>query len=132
MNQIPTKKQYIPTNHFAARFGVQPDTVRRNLCVNGHFLGIKPVKLPNGRLLWPDVFPDDIAAARGKPPCPPNRNGFSPERLPSTRKKPLQKNTRSIAPIESPISPSDSCTEDGSRLSLESFRRYRNEPHSGT
>lgn len=59
------KKKYIPTNIFADRFGVKGDTLRRNLCVNGHFLGLKPVKLPNGRLLWPNVHPDDISAARG-------------------------------------------------------------------
>ena len=57
------KGRYINTNEFASRFGVKGDTVRRNLCVNGAFLGVKPVKLPNGRLLWPDVTPDDIAVA---------------------------------------------------------------------
>lgn len=58
--EIP-QKQYIPTNVFASRFGVKGDTVRRNLCINGHFLGAKPVKLPNGRLLWPDITPDQVA-----------------------------------------------------------------------
>ncbi|MGW8157401.1 MAG: monooxygenase [Desulfoprunum sp.] len=55
-------KQYISTNDIAARFGVKGDTVRRNLCTQGHFLGLKPLKLPNGRLLWPAVSPDQIAA----------------------------------------------------------------------
>lgn len=55
-------KQYIPTNELAARFGVKPDTVRRNLCTKGHFMGVKPLKMPNDRLLWPAVNPADIAA----------------------------------------------------------------------
>ena len=59
-DQFP--KQYIPTNEFAVRFGVKGDTVRRNLCVKGHYLGGKPLKLANGRLLWPAVNPDQIAA----------------------------------------------------------------------
>ncbi|MDP3478150.1 MAG: hypothetical protein Q8R88_00160 [Desulfoprunum sp.] len=54
------QKQYIPTNQFAARFGVKSDTVRRNLCVKGHFLSMKPLKLANGRLLWPDTTPERL------------------------------------------------------------------------
>ena len=57
--QASTKK-IIPTSAFASRFGVKPDTVRRNLCVSGHFMGLKPLKLPNSRLLWPDVFPEEL------------------------------------------------------------------------
>lgn len=56
------KKGHIPTETLADRFFVKPDTVRRSLCVKGHFLGLKPVKLPNGRLLWPDVTPEEVAA----------------------------------------------------------------------
>lgn len=62
INQPETpQKKYIPSSEFAKNFGVKPDTIRRNLCVNGHFLGLKPIKLPNGRLLWPDVAPDQLA-----------------------------------------------------------------------
>lgn len=32
---------------------VQPASVRRSVCINGHYLGIVPRKLPNGRLLFP-------------------------------------------------------------------------------
>lgn len=52
------------TNELAQRFGVKGDTVRRNLCVRGHFLSLRPLKLPNGRLLWPDVFPEEIVKER--------------------------------------------------------------------
>lgn len=31
----------------------KPQTLRRHLCINGHFYGLKPTKLPGGRLLWP-------------------------------------------------------------------------------
>ena len=57
--EVPPK-QRITTDVFASRFRVKDDTVRRNLCVNGHFLGVKPIKLPNGRLLWPDITPDEV------------------------------------------------------------------------
>lgn len=40
------------TGSFAKFVGVQPETIRRALCVDGHYLGIRPVKLPNRRLIW--------------------------------------------------------------------------------
>ena len=46
-------KVYLTTKQFAQTVGVQGATVRRSLCVNGHYLGIKPEKLPNNRLVWP-------------------------------------------------------------------------------
>lgn len=46
--------KYVPTSEFAESFGVKATTVHRNLCVNGHYMGIRPIKLPNGRLLWPE------------------------------------------------------------------------------
>jgi hypothetical protein len=41
------------SKEFAATVRVEAQTIRRSYCVNGHYLGIKPLKLPNGRLLWP-------------------------------------------------------------------------------
>lgn len=47
------KEEWLPTNVFADCFSVKGSTVRRSYCVNGHYLGIVPQKLPNKRLLWP-------------------------------------------------------------------------------
>lgn len=41
------------SKEFAGAVRVEPATIRRGYCVNGNYLGIKPLKLPNGRLLWP-------------------------------------------------------------------------------
>lgn len=43
----------ITTREFADSIRVVPDTIRRGYCVNGHYMNIRPLKLPNGRLLWP-------------------------------------------------------------------------------
>ena len=48
-----TETANINTKEFAALVRVDPQTIRRALCVNGHYLGLKPLKLPNHRLLWP-------------------------------------------------------------------------------
>lgn len=45
------------TEELAQRLGLRPQTLRAALCRNGHYFGLRPVKLPNGRLLWPaDAF----------------------------------------------------------------------------
>lgn len=46
-------RQHLDTENAALRLGVKPPTLRHSLCLRGHYLGIRPVKLPNGRLLWP-------------------------------------------------------------------------------
>ena len=54
----------ITTEEVARILGVTPGTVRRGLCVNGHYLGLRPIKLPNRRLLWPgDALRRVIAGA---------------------------------------------------------------------
>lgn len=53
---LETPQQQVPnmsTRELAALFRVEPATIRRAYCVNGHYLTLKPLKLPNGRLLWP-------------------------------------------------------------------------------
>ena len=42
------------TEQLAQLLHVKDGTIRRGLCLNGHYMGIKPVKLPNGRLIWPE------------------------------------------------------------------------------
>jgi len=42
----------LDTLEAAERLRIKPQTIRRALCLSGHYLGLKPTKLPNGRLLW--------------------------------------------------------------------------------
>jgi len=43
----------LSTADMARVLGLRPQTLRRGLSEAGHYLGIVPLKLPNGRLLWP-------------------------------------------------------------------------------
>jgi len=57
MKQIitaPTARQgaQLTTEAMTAPFGVTPQTPRASLCRLGHWMGMRPGKLPNGRLLW--------------------------------------------------------------------------------
>lgn len=43
----------IQTSVFAKQLGYKASSIRTAVWRKGHFNGIKPIKLPNGRLLWP-------------------------------------------------------------------------------
>lgn len=54
------EEKFLDTNQFAESFNVQGSTVRRSFCVSGHYMGIVPLKWPNGRLGWPKSQRDRI------------------------------------------------------------------------
>ena len=43
----------ITTENFANSIGCKPSSIRVRLCETGSYFGVKPHKLPSGRLLWP-------------------------------------------------------------------------------
>jgi hypothetical protein len=53
MRQTTALSLHISTEQFAEAIHGKPSTIRTRLCKNGSFYGIKPIKLPSGRLLWP-------------------------------------------------------------------------------
>lgn len=56
---MPSTDQLPPLNtkQLAQALGVQSESIRVRLCKTGHYYGLTPTKLPNGRLLWPgDAF----------------------------------------------------------------------------
>ncbi len=55
--RIITRAARLGTAEFAAALRsaghcIQSQSIRRYLCEKGHYLGERPVKMPNGRLLW--------------------------------------------------------------------------------
>lgn len=50
MTATPT---HLSTDDLAVRLGVRPQTIRAALCRQGHYFGLRPLKLPNRFLLWP-------------------------------------------------------------------------------
>lgn len=54
MNQIATASTgaKLTTKEAATKLRAAPKTPLVSLCRLGHWLGMRPVKLPNGRLLW--------------------------------------------------------------------------------
>jgi len=50
-----TQKYELSAEQFASLNQVKPQSVRARLCRTGSYFGIRPLKLANGRLAWPDV-----------------------------------------------------------------------------
>lgn len=50
--RVISNPRKLDTLEVAERLRIKPQTIRRGLCINGHYLGLKPTRLPNGRLLW--------------------------------------------------------------------------------
>lgn len=47
-------RKNISTAEFAQTRLVKPETVHRRLSQTGSYFGVRPIKLPNGRLAWPE------------------------------------------------------------------------------
>jgi hypothetical protein len=47
-----TKALKIDTQAFADGLLTKLQTIHKHYCLRGHYYGVVPVKLPNGRLLW--------------------------------------------------------------------------------
>ena len=46
------ENETLTTAQVAELFHIKENTVRRRLCLDGDFYGIKPIKVPSRRLLW--------------------------------------------------------------------------------
>ncbi len=55
----------LSTEEAAAKLRAAPQTPRASLCRLGHWMGMRPVKLPNGRLLWDAAEVDRLASGEG-------------------------------------------------------------------
>ena len=59
------------TEEVAKLFLVRANTIRVAFCRNGHYMGIRPIKLRNRRLRWPRS--EVLAAASGSGAAAPRR-----------------------------------------------------------
>ena len=58
-------QQSLTTEQFAKSVHGKPNTIRTRLCKTGSYYGIKPIKLPSGRLLWPADAVQALLASKG-------------------------------------------------------------------
>lgn len=51
--ELPAVLRRLTTEEFADALRLKAQSIRAALCRQGHYAGVRPSKLPNGRLLWP-------------------------------------------------------------------------------
>lgn len=55
------------TATLASRLGIQAQSIRASVSRHGSYYGLKPTRLPNGRLLWPeDAFQRILESGKKK------------------------------------------------------------------
>ncbi|GAB1425535.1 hypothetical protein MASR2M16_27690 [Thauera terpenica] len=59
---VITRLRKLDTAEAAERLRIRPQTLRRALCLKGHYYGMRPTKLPSGRLLWDSADLDRLTA----------------------------------------------------------------------
>ena len=73
--QLPGQYQHRPavgfsTNELAELVRGTPGAIRVRLCETGSYFGIRPLKFPSGRLLWPADSLEQLAAHGTAKPLP--------------------------------------------------------------
>ena len=53
------------TSEFAEELRLQPESLRKRYSQHGSYFGVRPEKLPNGRLRWPMDALDQLIARNG-------------------------------------------------------------------
>ena len=59
---VITRPRKLDTAEAADLLRIRPQTLRRALCLQGHYYGMRPTKLPSGRLLWDSADLDRLTA----------------------------------------------------------------------
>ncbi|MGR8018617.1 hypothetical protein [Burkholderia cenocepacia] len=60
---IPDNRDHVSTEELAAILAIDPQSIRKRYSQTGSYLGVRPTKLPNRRLLWPVA---DVRALLGQ------------------------------------------------------------------
>lgn len=58
-----SERYCLSTESFAAQYLVEPQTVRKQYAMTGSYHGVRPLRLPNRKLLWPADSIEKLLAA---------------------------------------------------------------------
>ncbi|RIV54644.1 DNA-binding protein [Burkholderia pseudomallei] len=58
---VTQTRRPITTEELAALLSIRPQSIRKRYCQTGAYFSLRPVKMPNGRLMWPADALDKLA-----------------------------------------------------------------------
>lgn len=53
INDSTTSPQFLTTEKLAQQLSLRPQSIRKRYSATGTYHGVRPLKLPNRRLMWP-------------------------------------------------------------------------------
>lgn len=60
------ESQMLTTNMLADRLSMKAQSIRKRYAQTGAYFGIRPIKMPNGRLYWPSDALDQLQIGGAK------------------------------------------------------------------
>lgn len=63
---IAKNRPLLSTEELAASLTLQPQSIRKRYCQTGAYFCIRPLKMPNGRLMWPGDSLEQLAGGVAK------------------------------------------------------------------
>ncbi|QSN60451.1 DNA-binding protein [Caballeronia sp. M1242] len=64
LRAIATNRSLLSTEELAAQLTLRPQSIRKRYCQTGAYFCLRPVKMPNGRLMWPADALEQLAGAQ--------------------------------------------------------------------
>lgn len=61
---ISKNRPLLSTEELAAQLTLRPQTIRKRYCQTGAYFSVRPVKMPNGRLMWPADALEQLAGEK--------------------------------------------------------------------
>jgi hypothetical protein len=63
LTAIAKNRPLLSTEELATQLTLRPQSIRKRYCETGAYYCLRPVKLPNGRLMWPADAIEQLAGA---------------------------------------------------------------------
>ena len=63
---ITTNRPLLSTEELAATLTLRPQSIRKRYCQTGAYFCLRPLKMPNGRLMWPGDSLEQLAGGVAK------------------------------------------------------------------
>jgi len=63
---LAAHRSLLSTEELASQLMLRPQSIRKRYCQTGSYFTVRPVKMPNGRLMWPGDSAEQLAAEAAK------------------------------------------------------------------
>jgi len=62
LSNAAVTSRLLTTEELAITLAMSPQSIRKRFCLTGEYFGVRPIKMPNGRLFWPSDALQQLAS----------------------------------------------------------------------